>query len=43
MPIRCLFGSREAPPFIDIHPLEALLLTVDPAEQKLLPKETHLL
>lgn len=42
-PILCLFGSVDAPPLLGAHALEAFLLTVDPAEQKLVPKEAWLL
>ena len=38
-PILCLFGSSDAPPLIGAHALEAFLLTVDPVDQKLVPKE----
>ncbi len=43
MPILCLFGSPDAPPLIGAHALEAFLLTVDPIEQKLVPKEAFLM
>ena len=43
MPILCLFGSPDAPPLIRAHALEAFLLTVDPVEQKLVPKEAFLM
>jgi len=43
MPILCLFGSPEAPALIGAHTLEAFLLTVDPVEQKLVPKEAYLM
>lgn len=42
-PILCLFGSPIAPPLIGAHTLEAFLLTVDPVEQKLVPKEALLM
>ena len=42
-PIICLFGSSDAPPLIGAHTLEAFLLTVDPMEQKLVPKEAYLM
>ena len=42
-PILCLFGSADAPPLIGAHTLEAFLLTVDPLEQKLVPKEAYLM
>ena len=42
-PILCLFGSSDAPPLIGAHTLEAFLLTVDPMEQKLVPKEAYLM
>jgi predicted aspartyl protease len=42
-PILCLFGSPDAPPLIGAHTLEAFLLTVDPIEQKLVPKEAYLM
>jgi predicted aspartyl protease len=42
-PIICLFGSPDAPPLIGAHTLEAFLVTVDPAEQKLVPKEAYLM
>ena len=43
VPILCLFGSPDAPPLIGAHTLEALLLMVDPVEQKLVPKEALLM
>ena len=43
MPILCLFGSADAPPLIGCHALEAFLLTVDPVEQRLVPKEAFLM
>ena len=43
MPILCLFGSPDAPPLIGCHALGAFLLTVDPVEQKLAPKEAFLM
>ena len=42
-PVLCLFGAPEAPPLIGAHTLEAFLMTVDPAEQKLVPKEAYLM
>ena len=42
-PILCLFGSEDAPPLIGAHTLEAFLLTVDPVEEKLVPKEALLM
>ncbi|MBI2304338.1 MAG: hypothetical protein HYU86_06280 [Chloroflexi bacterium] len=42
-PILCLFGSVAAPPLIGAHTLEAFLLTVDPVEHKLVPKEALLM
>lgn len=36
--ILCLFGSADVPPLIGAHALEAFLLTVDPVEQRLVPK-----
>ena len=42
-PILCLFGSPDAPPLIGAHTLEAFLLTVDPMEHKLVPKEAYLM
>ena len=42
-PVLCLFGSADAPPLIGAHTLEAFLLTVDPVEQKLVPKEALLM
>jgi predicted aspartyl protease len=42
-PILCFFGSSDAPPLIGAHMLEALLLTVDPVEEKLVPKEALLM
>ncbi len=42
-PILCLFGSSDAPPLIGAHALEAFLLTVDPVDQKLVPKEAWLM
>jgi len=42
-PILCLFGSADAPPLIGAHTLEAFLLTVDPVEEKLAPKEAYLM
>jgi len=43
MPILCLFGSPAAPPLIGAHTLEAFLLTVDPVDRKLVPKEAYLM
>lgn len=43
MPTLCLFGSEDAPPLIGAHTLGAFLLTVDPVEQKLVPKEAYLM
>lgn len=43
MPILCLFGSPAAPPLIGAHALGAFLLSVDPVEQKLVPKEAYLM
>ena len=43
MPILCLFGTSDAPPLWGAHALEAFLLTVDPVEQRLLPKEALLM
>ncbi len=43
MPILCLFGSTDAPPLIGAHALEAFLLTVDPVEQRPVPKEALLM
>lgn len=43
MPILCFFGSVDAPPLIGCHALEAFLLTVDPVDQKLTPKEAWLM
>ena len=42
-PIHCLFGSSDAPPLIGAHTLGAFLMTVDPVEQKLVPKEAYLM
>lgn len=42
-PILCLFGSPDAPPMLGAHALEAFLLTVDPVEGKLVPKEAYLM
>lgn len=42
-PILCLLGSPEVPPLIGAHTLEAFLLTVDPVEQKLVPKRAYLM
>lgn len=41
--ILCIFGSAEAPPVIGAHTLEAFLLSVDPFEEKLVPKEAYLM
>ena len=37
--IWCVFSPPDAPPLIGAHTLEALLLVVDPVEQKLEPKD----
>ena len=37
--IICIFSPTDAPALIGAHTLEAFLLMVDPAEQKLLPKD----
>ena len=42
-PDTLLLGSSDAPPLIGAHMLEALLLTVDPVEEKLVPKEALLM
>lgn len=42
-PILCLFGSPDAPALIGAHTPEAFLLTVDPVEKKLVPKEAYLM
>lgn len=42
-PILCLFGSSNARPLIGAHTLEAFLLTVDPIEKRLVPKEAYLM
>ena len=42
-PILCFFGLSDAPPLIGAHMLEALLLTVDPVEEKLVPEEALLM
>ncbi len=42
-PILCFFGSSDALPLIGAHMLEALLLTVDPVEEKLVPEEALLM
>lgn len=42
-PIICFFGSADAPPLIGAHTLEAFLLTVDPVDKKLVPKEALLM
>ena len=41
-PILCLFGPEETPVLIGAHALDAFLLTVDPAEQRLVPKVAYL-
>lgn len=41
--ILCVFGAEEAPPVMGAHTLEAFLLTVDPIEQCLVPKEALLM
>jgi len=43
MPILCLFGSPDAPPLLGVHALEAFLLTVDPVEKKLVPKDAYMM
>jgi predicted aspartyl protease len=43
MPILCLFGRADVPPLIGAHALEAFLLTVDPVEQRLVPKIAYVL
>ncbi len=37
--IWCVFRPPDAPPLIGVHTLEAFLLTVDPVEQILVPKD----
>ena len=37
--IWCIFSPPDAPPLIGAHTLEAFLLTVDPVEQRLEPKD----
>ena len=43
IPILCLFGSEDVLPLIGAHSLEAFLVTVDPVEQRLVPKEALLM
>ena len=43
IPILCLFGSENVLPPIVAHTLETFPLTVDPAEQELVPKEALLM
>jgi len=43
MPILCFFGAAGAPPILGTHALEAFLLTVDPVEMKLVPREAFLM
>ena len=43
IPILCLFGSEDVLSLIGAHTLEAFLLTVDPVEQRLVPKEALLM
>jgi clan AA aspartic protease len=43
MPILCFFGAQDVPPLLGAHALEAFLLTVDPVEQKLVPREAFLM
>ena len=37
--IWCVFSPPDAPPLIGAHALEAFLLSVDPVEQRLVPKD----
>ncbi len=37
--IWCVFSPPNAPPLIGAHTLEAFLLSVDPVEQRLVPKD----
>jgi hypothetical protein len=43
LPILCFFGPENTPVLIGAHTLEAFLLTVDPIEKKLVPKEALLM
>lgn len=43
MPILCFFGAKDVPALLGEHALEAFLLTVDPVEQKLVPREAFLM
>jgi predicted aspartyl protease len=42
-PILCVFGAADTPALIGAHTLEAFLLTVDPIEERLVPREAWLL
>jgi predicted aspartyl protease len=37
--ILCVFSPPDAPALIGAHTLEAFLMTVDPVEERLVPKE----
>src|SRR5438105_15815786 len=43
MPILCFFGAKDVPALLGAHALEAFLLSVDPVEQKLVPREAILM
>jgi len=43
MPILCFFGAKDVPALLGAHALEAFLLSVDPVEQKLVPREAFLM
>jgi predicted aspartyl protease len=43
MRILCFFGAKDVPALLGAHALEAFLLTVDPVEQKLVPREAFLM
>ena len=43
MRILCFFGAKDVPPLLGAHALEAFLLTVDPVEQRLVPREAFLM
>ena len=43
MRVLCFFGAADVPSLLGAHAVDAFLLTVDPVEQKLVPREAFLM
>ena len=42
-PILCLFGSDDEVPLLGRHTVDTFLLTIDPLQQRLVPKDAYLM